>query len=261
MDAAKIRRTLARLAMEIVEANRGVEGLALVGIRTRGVPLAERLAKLIEKSEGAAPPVGIADITLYRDDLSSISEAPLVRSTELPFRVGQHVIVLVDDVLFTGRTIRAAMDEVLDFGRPKSIRLAVLVDRGHRELPIQADFVGTEVSTRVEERVEVRLAEIDGTDEVTVEDQSAPRAPSSTVSTASTRRRPSQKKPSKPEKNRKTGKAGRAGRGGKSGSASKTGKPGKSAKAGAGRKSEKSGATGRNKKTAAVSRRGRKARS
>jgi len=171
MDAGKIGRTLARLALEIVEKNKGTEDLALVGIRTRGVPLAERLARLIGEAEKRdPPPVGVVDITLYRDDLTSIAETPTVRSTAIPFRIAAKTVVLVDDVLFTGRTIRAAIDEVLDYGRPRAMRLAVLVDRGHRELPIQADYVGKVVPTRLTERVDVKLSEIDGLDEVVIDE-------------------------------------------------------------------------------------------
>lgn len=167
-DTTKMERTLARLALEIVERNKGIDGLVLVGIRSRGVPLARRLAKAIEAAEGSAPPVGAVDITLYRDDLSSIAEAPQVRSCDIPFPVEGKTVVLVDDVLFSGRTIRAALDTLLDYGRPKAIRLAVLVDRGHRELPIQADFVGRSVPTKFQERVDVRVVEIDGVDEIVI---------------------------------------------------------------------------------------------
>lgn len=162
LDSEGIRRALTRIAHEIVEKNKGVDNLVVVGIRTRGVPLAERLADLIEKIEKRKPPVGSLDITLYRDDLSSLSYQPIVRSTELPLDITGKIIVLVDDVLYTGRTIRAALDAVIDMGRPKTIQLAVLVDRGHRELPIRADFVGKNVPTSSHETVSVQLTESDG---------------------------------------------------------------------------------------------------
>lgn len=166
-DARGLERTLARLAHEILEANRGLEGLALIGIRTRGVPLAERLARLISGIEQAAEvPVGILDITLYRDDYLMARKTPQVRATEIPFEIHDRNVVLVDDVLFTGRTSRAAIDAILDYGRPARIQLAVLIDRGHREMPIRGDFVGRELVTSPGEEVLVRLKEVDGKDEV-----------------------------------------------------------------------------------------------
>ena len=170
IDAVRMSRTLARIAHEIVERNRGVEELAFVGIRTRGVPLARRLAATVNEIAGADVPVGILDITLYRDDLMrhAVGPQPLVRRTEIPFSIDDKRIILVDDVLYTGRTIRSALDALIDFGRPSAIQLAVLVDRGHRELPIRADFVGKNVPTSRTQQVKVRLAEIDGTDEVVV---------------------------------------------------------------------------------------------
>ncbi|MBC7336094.1 MAG: bifunctional pyr operon transcriptional regulator/uracil phosphoribosyltransferase PyrR [Clostridia bacterium] len=168
MDAQAIQRALTRMAHEILEKNKGTDGLVLVGIRRRGVPLAKRLAARIESIEGRAVPVGVLDITLYRDDLSLLREQPLVQKTEVPFSVSEKKVVLVDDVLFTGRTVRAAMDAVMDLGRPRSVQLAVLVDRGHRELPIRADYVGKNVPTARKEVVEVRLTEIDGTEEVVI---------------------------------------------------------------------------------------------
>jgi pyrimidine operon attenuation protein / uracil phosphoribosyltransferase len=170
MDADRLGRTLARIAHEIAERNRGVEGLALVGIRTRGDVLAKRLAKALLQIADGPVPTGALDITLYRDDLmrNPVGPQPLVRSTEIPFSIDDKKILLVDDVLYTGRTIRAALDALIDFGRPKEIQLIVLVDRGHRELPIKADYVGRNVPTSLKESVQVRLSETDGLDEVSV---------------------------------------------------------------------------------------------
>ena len=168
MDKAQMQRALTRIAHEIIEANRGIEGVRLVGIRTRGVPLARRLAARIEEIEGKPCPVGVLDITLYRDDLSTVSHQPLVRRTEIPFAVDGCTVVLVDDVLFTGRTVRAALDALIDLGRPRRIQLAVLIDRGHRELPIRADFVGKNVPTSLDEVVAVLLEEADGEDRVLI---------------------------------------------------------------------------------------------
>lgn len=166
MDSEGIRRALTRIAHEIVEKNKGVDNIVLVGIRTRGVPIAERLAENIEKIEGQKPPVGVLDITLYRDDLSTLAYQPIVRPTELPVDITGKIVVLVDDVLYTGRTIRAALDAVIDNGRPKTIQLAVLVDRGHRELPIRADFVGKNVPTSSKEVVSVQLQATDEAENV-----------------------------------------------------------------------------------------------
>ncbi len=166
MDRAQIRRTIVRIAHEIIERNRGVENLILVGVRKRGVPLAERIAREIELFEGVRVPVGVIDITLYRDDLQMAAQMPIVGETNIKEDITGRVIVLVDDVLYTGRTIRAALDELIDFGRPGAIQLAVLVDRGHRELPIRADFVGKNVPTAKGETVEVLLEETDGREEV-----------------------------------------------------------------------------------------------
>ena len=168
MDAERISRTLTRIAHEIVERNKGVEGLALVGIRTRGVPLARRVARTLREIAGADVPTGALDITLYRDDLMrhAVGPQPVVRRTEIPFSIDDRKIMLVDDVLYTGRTIRAALDALIDFGRPKAIQLICLVDRGHRELPIKADYVGKNLPTSLRESVQVRLQEIDGQDEV-----------------------------------------------------------------------------------------------
>jgi len=169
MTADEIRRAVVRISHELVEKQAGTAGLALVGIQRRGVPLARRLADAIDEHEGVRLPVGALDITFYRDDLSLVAAQPVVKGTELPFDLNGATIVLVDDVLYTGRTIRAAMDALVDFGRPQAIRLAVLVDRGHRELPIRADHVGKNVPTSREETVRVHLEEIDGMDEVEIE--------------------------------------------------------------------------------------------
>jgi pyrimidine operon attenuation protein/uracil phosphoribosyltransferase len=166
MDADQIRRAITRLGHEIVERQGGTAGLVLIGIQRRGVVLAHRLADAIVDSEEVRVPVGALDISLYRDDLSELATYPIVRSTELPFDVTDQTVVLVDDVLFTGRTVRAAMDALIDFGRPRAIRLAVLVDRGHRELPIRADHVGRNLPTARTERVNVHVQELDGVDDV-----------------------------------------------------------------------------------------------
>lgn len=171
LDREAISRALVRIAHEIVEKNKGTEGLCLVGIRKRGVFLAQRLAACIKKIEGRQIAVGILDITLYRDDLTLISAQPVVHRTEIDFKIDDKIVVLVDDVLYSGRTVRAAMDALIDLGRPKSIQLAVLVDRGHRELPIRADYAGKNIPTAQSETVEVRLAEPDGKDEVVIIDK------------------------------------------------------------------------------------------
>ena len=171
MDGEAIRRSLVRISHEIVEKNKGVDNIVLVGIRTRGVPIAERLADAIEKIEGERPPVGVLDITLYRDDLSTLDYQPVVRTTELPVDISGKIVVLVDDVLYTGRTIRAALDAVIDMGRPTTIQLAVLIDRGHRELPIRADFVGKNVPTSSHEVVSVQLESVDGAEKVVIREQ------------------------------------------------------------------------------------------
>lgn len=170
MDEAEIRRAVTRVAHEIIERNRGAEGVVLVGIAARGDDLARRLSVEIARIEGAEVPVGVLDITFYRDDIGMRAEAPEVHETRIGFDVTGRTVVLVDDVLFTGRTIRAAMDALVDFGRPTAIQLAVLVDRGHRDLPIRADFVGKNVPTRKDEIVRVALVEVDGEDAVVVED-------------------------------------------------------------------------------------------
>jgi pyrimidine operon attenuation protein / uracil phosphoribosyltransferase len=174
MDAERLRRTLLRMAHEIVEKQPDVRSTVLVGIRTRGVPLAQRLAKMIAEAEGVLPPVGALDITLYRDDLTTIAAHPVIQGTDIPVSIDGRTVVLVDDVLYTGRTVRAALDELIDFGRPDRIRLAVLVDRGHRELPIRADHVGKTLTTRRDEVVQVRLRESDGDDRVVLLEKDAP---------------------------------------------------------------------------------------
>jgi len=169
MTADEIRRATTRLSHEIVEKQAGTDGLMLIGIQRRGVPIARRIADAITEHEGAVVPVGALDITFYRDDLSMVAQQPVVKGTELPAGIDGRTVVLVDDVLYTGRTIRAAMDALVDFGRPQAIRLAVLVDRGHRELPIRADHVGKNVPTSREEIVRVHVEEIDGEDQVEIE--------------------------------------------------------------------------------------------
>lgn len=168
MDAEKMRRALTRIAHEIVERNRGTDELVLIGIRKRGVPISERIRRLIEEIEGVALPLGILDITLYRDDLTTLAYQPIVHQTEVPFSIEGKNIVLIDDVLYTGRTVRAALDALMDLGRPGQIQLAVLVDRGHRELPIRADYVGKNVPTARREVISVQISEIDGNDMVTI---------------------------------------------------------------------------------------------
>ena len=171
MDADRIGRTLTRIAHEIVERNKGTDDLALVGVRTRGVPIARRIARTLREITGHEVPTGSLDITLYRDDLMrhAVGPQPLVRRTDIQFSIDDRKIQLVDDVLYTGRTTRAALDALIDYGRPKAIQLIVLVDRGHRELPIKADYVGKNLPTAPEESVQVRLIEIDGEDEVVLE--------------------------------------------------------------------------------------------
>jgi pyrimidine operon attenuation protein/uracil phosphoribosyltransferase len=177
MTAEEIRRAMIRISHEVVEKHGGTGGLVLVGIQRRGVPLARRIAGAIAEHEGAELPVGALDITFYRDDLSLVAQQPVVKGTDIPFDLNGRTVVLVDDVLYTGRTIRAAMDALVDFGRPQAIRLAVLVDRGHRELPIRADHVGKNVPTSREEIVHVLLEEIDGEDGVTIDRLAVPVEP------------------------------------------------------------------------------------
>ncbi len=170
MDADAMRRAIVRIAHEIIERNKGVDNVVLVGIRTRGVPIAERLAAAIKEIEKVELPVGMLDITLYRDDLSTLAYNPVCHGTEIDFDVDGKTVILVDDVLYTGRTIRCALDAIIDMGRPKAIQLAVLIDRGHRELPIRADFAGKNVPTSHKEAINVYLSEQDGADEVVIGD-------------------------------------------------------------------------------------------
>ena len=173
MDADRIARTLTRIAHEILERNKGVDDLALIGVRTRGVHIARRLGKILKEISGDEVPTGALDITLYRDDLMrhAVGPQPVIRRTEIPFSIDNRKILLVDDVLYTGRTTRAALDALIDFGRPKNIQLIVLVDRGHRELPIKADYVGKNLPTNPEESVQVRMQETDGNDEVVLQQE------------------------------------------------------------------------------------------
>lgn len=166
LNARAVARTISRMADEILERNDGTERLVLVGIQRRGVQIAQRIAAVISEREGADIPLGALDITLYRDDLTTVAAQPILRGTEIPFSIDGRTVVLCDDVLFTGRTVRAALDELIDFGRPARIELAVVVDRGHRELPIRADYVGESLTTALDEAVQVRLREEDGDDGV-----------------------------------------------------------------------------------------------
>jgi pyrimidine operon attenuation protein / uracil phosphoribosyltransferase len=180
MDADRLSRTLSRMAHEILERHPDIRGTVLVGVRTRGVPLARRLAARMKEASGFEPPVGALDITLYRDDLTTVGPQPVLKGTDIPTSIDGRTVVLVDDVLFTGRTVRAALDELIDFGRPARIELAVLVDRGHRELPIHADYAGKTLTTTREEVVQVRLKEEDGDDRVVLLERAAgprPRTP------------------------------------------------------------------------------------
>lgn len=168
MNNERVERSIKRMMHEILECNPCIQDVAIVGIKTRGVPLAKRLHHMFKKFEGIDLPLGYLDITLYRDDLTTIAQQPVVHGTHIPFDVTGKIIILVDDVLYTGRTVRAALDELIDFGRPAAIQLAVLVDRGHRELPIRADFVGKNIPTSHKEVIAVRLEEIDGQNKVVI---------------------------------------------------------------------------------------------
>jgi len=168
LDKEGLSRSLMRIAHEILEKNKGTKQLCLIGIRTRGAYLAKRIAECISQIDNVQIPVGALDITLYRDDLTLVAAQPVVHKTEISFDISSKNVVLVDDVLYTGRTIRAALDALIDFGRPQNIQLAVLIDRGHRELPIRADYVGKNIPTSQNETVEVRIAEVDGSDEVAI---------------------------------------------------------------------------------------------
>jgi len=174
VDADGLKRIVTRIAHEIVERNKGVDDLVLVGIKRRGVPLAQRIAARITEFENRTPVQGSLDITLYRDDLSMVAQQPVVGGSEIPVDVRNKVVVLVDDVLYTGRTIRAAMDALIDFGRPRAIQLAVVIDRGHRELPIRADYVGKNVPTSKREFIGVKLLEVDGIDSVVIKETDEP---------------------------------------------------------------------------------------
>ncbi|QZY57133.1 bifunctional pyr operon transcriptional regulator/uracil phosphoribosyltransferase PyrR [Crassaminicella profunda] len=168
MDEKAIQRATTRIAHEIIEKNKGIENIVLVGIKTRGVPLANRIAEKIEKIENEKVNVGILDITLYRDDLTKVDENPILNNTSINFDINEKIVILVDDVLYTGRTVRAALDGIMDRGRAKSIQLAVLIDRGHRELPIRADYVGKNVPTSKEEIIRVQFEEVDDINQVTI---------------------------------------------------------------------------------------------
>lgn len=168
MDEKAIGRAITRISHEIIERNKGIEDVVLVGIKTRGVPIADRISKKIEQIEGASVNTGEVDITLYRDDLKKVDIDPVVNGSDIDFKIDDKIVILVDDVLYTGRTVRAALDAIMDIGRPKAIQLAVLVDRGHRELPVRADYVGKNVPTSKNEIIAVNLSEIDGEDSVTI---------------------------------------------------------------------------------------------
>jgi pyrimidine operon attenuation protein/uracil phosphoribosyltransferase len=211
MDAPGMDRVLARMSREIIESLHGTEGFALVGIRTRGVPLARRLAEDILASEKVRVPVGLLDITLYRDDLTTISSSPVLKRTEINFPVEGKTIVLCDDVLFTGRTVRAAIDAILDFGRPDRILLAILVDRGRRELPIEAQFVGKKISTSSTEIVSVTFHETDGEDDVWLLDREEPGPKKLGPKKPAARKKASPKTKAKTEKARKAGERGQKG--------------------------------------------------
>ena len=212
MDPPGMSRVIARMAREVVEAAGGVEGFALVGIRTRGVPLARRLALEIEKHEGVRVPVGLLDITLYRDDLTTVASSPVLKRTDISFPVETKTIVLCDDVLYTGRTVRAAIDAILDFGRPRRIVLAVLVDRGRRELPIEAQLVGKQIATSATEVVSVTFKETDGEDDVWLLDRH-PEKKARKAAPKPAKKAPEAKAPKKKAARGAAGKAAPKGRG------------------------------------------------
>ena len=168
LDSKSMNRSIMRVSHEIIEKNKGVKDVVLIGIQTRGVPLAQRIADRIEEIEGKKVPFGTLDITLYRDDLTKLGDGPIVKETRIETSLDDKIVILIDDVIYTGRTVRAAMDAIFEKGRPRSIQLAVLVDRGHRELPIRADFIGKNVPTSLKEVIKVRLSEIDNVDEVVI---------------------------------------------------------------------------------------------
>ena len=170
MDEKAIGRAITRISHEIIERNKGIEDVVLVGIKTRGVPIANRISKKIEQIEGSKINTGQIDITLYRDDLKEVNVDPIINGSNIDFNINDKIVILVDDVLYTGRTVRSALDAVVDIGRPKAIQLAVLVDRGHRELPIRADYVGKNVPTSKDEIISVKLSEIDEEDSVTIKE-------------------------------------------------------------------------------------------
>ncbi len=202
MDAGRMARTLSRMAHEILERHPDPQKLALVGVRSRGVPLARRLAHLVRQAAGIEPAVGALDISLYRDDFTSLAAQPITKGTDILFSIDGRTVVLVDDVLYTGRTVRAALDQLIDFGRPARIELAVLVDRGHRELPIRADYVGRTLATSRDEAVEVRVLEEDGRDEVQLVRTQGPRAGVARAKPRATKPRPRKPKPRKPKRGR-----------------------------------------------------------
>jgi len=171
MDETAVQRALTRIAHEIVEKNKGLKDLVLIGIQRRGVPMAHRIAKILEQIEGEMPEVGVLDITFYRDDLSKLSSHPVVNGTDIPFNINDKTIILIDDVLYTGRTVRAAIEAVFDMGRPASIQLAIMIDRGHRQLPFRADYVGKNIPTSNTESIHVELVEVDGRDRVVLFDE------------------------------------------------------------------------------------------
>ena len=189
MDATRVARTLDRMAHEIVERHPDLAGAVLIGVRSRGVPLALRLARLVKQASGVDLPVGALDISLYRDDFTTIAPQPVTKGTAIPFSIDGRSVIIVDDVLFTGRTVRAALDQLIDFGRPARIELAVLVDRGHRELPIRADYVGKTVTTALAQTVQVRVLEQDGEDGVSLDEKAGP-APARVPKSAPAKGRP-----------------------------------------------------------------------